>query len=277
MSFKKNENDLQEVCTTVNLTDPILRTRITLPGKSKTCEHIAPFDLKVYLEFNKKSPYWKCPVCSKKLYWDDLFVDSYMQEILSLTKTDEIELKPDGTWTEIPVGGKRKQDLNLAEEELPHKKQKSDESNRISPLSTNSNNPTPVTADINAPTETPIGATLVNARLTPNATPTPNATITPNATTPIPSTTTPIPSTTTPTIQPTVTGIINGSILPPLHTLMAPIPSIQLPIDMLPVVPKSTRICESCKKVDVDMLRCSRCKAVQYCGKYTNRMSQNRF
>jgi E3 SUMO-protein ligase PIAS3 len=86
----------------VNLSCPLMKTRLQLPGRSFKCKHVQCFELESYLMMNEKKPTWNCPVCDQNAPFDDLIIDGLNQEILSkCTDVDEVEFLADGTWKKV--------------------------------------------------------------------------------------------------------------------------------------------------------------------------------
>ena len=55
-----------------------------------------------FLQLNKRNPKWKCPVCSKIIYFNNLFIDQYFANILKEIGDNEdeesIQIFPDSSW-----------------------------------------------------------------------------------------------------------------------------------------------------------------------------------
>jgi len=101
-SFKKRHStDVQIISSSISLQCQLGKYRIMVPVRANTCrDHLQCFDLQTYLQMNKRTPTWLCPVCSGKAGFQDLFVDTYFQKVLSEVPSDinEVEIQPDGTW-----------------------------------------------------------------------------------------------------------------------------------------------------------------------------------
>jgi len=81
---------------------PITLTRLELPTRGHKCWHLQCFDLKAYLTSNSKmaafNRRWRCPVCDIELKPPkDLFVDTYLLQILGKTEADDEEIKFDSS------------------------------------------------------------------------------------------------------------------------------------------------------------------------------------
>ncbi|VDK35969.1 unnamed protein product, partial [Dibothriocephalus latus] len=100
-----SEDDLQsDGWIPVSLLCPLTLTRIEIPVRSVSCDHLQCFDLSSYLTINKKRPRWSCPVCSspapfRDLRRDDLFVQLIADQ--SLRDTEMIHVDVNGQWREV--------------------------------------------------------------------------------------------------------------------------------------------------------------------------------
>eukprot|EP01127_Copromyxa_protea_P017214 TRINITY_DN5221_c0_g1_i1.p1 TRINITY_DN5221_c0_g1~~TRINITY_DN5221_c0_g1_i1.p1 ORF type:complete len:319 (+),score=36.91 TRINITY_DN5221_c0_g1_i1:498-1454(+) len=96
-----SDSEVQAVSSKVSVLDPLVRSKIKIPSRASTCNHIECFDLMSYLSMNERIRTWKCPCCSKQALYHHLIVDSYFIDILSkLPNGDisEVEITPDGSW-----------------------------------------------------------------------------------------------------------------------------------------------------------------------------------
>ncbi|PFX30938.1 E3 SUMO-protein ligase PIAS3-like [Stylophora pistillata] len=94
-----------EVATTslrVSLLCPLGKTRMTLPCRAITCNHLQCFDAALYLQMNERKTTWICPVCDKKAPFDKLVLDGLFREILeAAVNCNEISFHEDGSWRPI--------------------------------------------------------------------------------------------------------------------------------------------------------------------------------
>ncbi|XP_074614189.1 E3 SUMO-protein ligase PIAS2-like [Acropora palmata] len=94
-----------EVATTslrVSLLCPLGKTRMTLPCRAITCNHLQCFDGALYLQMNERKTTWICPVCDKKAPFDKLVLDGLFKEILeSSANCNEICFYENGLWRPI--------------------------------------------------------------------------------------------------------------------------------------------------------------------------------
>ncbi|CAH1738368.1 unnamed protein product [Aphis gossypii] len=99
-------NDDPELATTstyrFSLVCPLSMMRMKIPTKSIHCDHLQCFDATYFILMNEKKPTWKCPICNKPCFYNDLLVDNYFLEVVSSPTlkdcTNEVEILPDGTW-----------------------------------------------------------------------------------------------------------------------------------------------------------------------------------
>lgn len=103
----------------VSLKCPLMATRISLPGRSTTCNHVQCFDLKSYLYMNENKPMWVCPVCSQKATYDTLQVDGLFQKILrENSDVLEVSFQQDGSWTSTLNTSKQESGYNSNDEAM---------------------------------------------------------------------------------------------------------------------------------------------------------------
>lgn len=103
----------------VSLKCPLMSTRISLPGRSTTCNHVQCFDLKSYLYMNENKPMWVCPVCSQKATYDTLQVDGLFQKILrENSNVLEVSFQQDGSWTSTLNTSKQESGYNSNDEAM---------------------------------------------------------------------------------------------------------------------------------------------------------------
>ncbi|CAA22599.1 SUMO E3 ligase Pli1 [Schizosaccharomyces pombe] len=99
----KNDNqdaDIIATSTDISLKCPLSFSRISLPVRSVFCKHIQCFDASAFLEMNKQTPSWMCPVCASHIQFSDLIIDGFMQHILESTpsNSETITVDPEGNW-----------------------------------------------------------------------------------------------------------------------------------------------------------------------------------
>eukprot|EP00003_Mantamonas_plastica_P029073 TRINITY_DN683_c0_g1_i13.p1 TRINITY_DN683_c0_g1~~TRINITY_DN683_c0_g1_i13.p1 ORF type:complete len:629 (-),score=169.83 TRINITY_DN683_c0_g1_i13:311-2167(-) len=88
-----NDGSLSLLC-------PLTMTRMSTPVRGSACQHYACFDLVNYIQVNKLSRKFECPVCNKKTYTANLQVDAFLEEILGKVGNEvtEVVLQRDGQW-----------------------------------------------------------------------------------------------------------------------------------------------------------------------------------
>jgi hypothetical protein len=89
----------------ISLLCPLMKTRMNIPARTKTCSHLQCFDLLNYLNMNEKRPSWKCPQCNTNAHFDNLIVDQYFMDLLKAVEqnVEEVELLRDGNWRILEV------------------------------------------------------------------------------------------------------------------------------------------------------------------------------
>jgi len=99
----EDHREVVETAHTVSVLDIIGRSRIKYPSRSMYCRHINVFDLKIWLTMNEKEKKWTCPICTKRLQLEDLYIDGYFKSIFEKiseeTEVTEICVHPSGEWT----------------------------------------------------------------------------------------------------------------------------------------------------------------------------------
>lgn len=87
--------------------DPLSKTKMELPARGKACIHLQCFDAKQFLQMNEQKQTWLCPLCKKKVNFEDIQVDGFFLDILqSPTLSEDCEnviLKSDGSWSEKKI------------------------------------------------------------------------------------------------------------------------------------------------------------------------------
>ncbi|WOL01918.1 E3 SUMO-protein ligase [Canna indica] len=100
-----SDSDIEVVAdsVTVNLRCPMSASRIRIAGRFKPCVHMGCFDLETFVELNRRSRKWQCPICLKNYSLENIVIDPYFNRITSLLQNcgedvTEIDVKPDGSW-----------------------------------------------------------------------------------------------------------------------------------------------------------------------------------
>ncbi|KAI8893914.1 hypothetical protein BC833DRAFT_661296 [Globomyces pollinis-pini] len=99
-NIKKEDDDIIAGIEKVSLKDPFSRCRIQTPLRSEHCKHIQCFDGEAFFSMVRRVPTWECPVCFKKIKFENLIVDGYFSDILTNTDADceYILVEPNGAW-----------------------------------------------------------------------------------------------------------------------------------------------------------------------------------
>ncbi|KAI5701103.1 hypothetical protein M8J75_006090 [Diaphorina citri] len=96
----ENDSEIKTLELTSSLICPLGKMRMAFPTKASTCAHLQCFDGATFIKMNELKPKWNCPVCDKPAYYDTLSIDGYFYDIIrACPKTNEIQLRPDGTWS----------------------------------------------------------------------------------------------------------------------------------------------------------------------------------
>nr|AGO51518.1 sumo ligase [Artemia sinica] len=113
---KLKEDEDSEIAMTslrVSVNCPLGKLRIRYPCRSSACTHLQCFDASLFLEMNEKTwmrNTWMCPVCDKKILYNDLAIDGYFVEVLKSpvlpNDCTEIEMSIDGSWEPKYAKGK---------------------------------------------------------------------------------------------------------------------------------------------------------------------------
>ena len=97
-----------------SLLDPLTLTRLRVPVRARSCEHVRCFDLESFLEMYSSSEEKPCPVCGKDIDPRDLVKDFYVGRILRETSEEEVEMQPSGAWAVM----EEKEEEDVDQEEL---------------------------------------------------------------------------------------------------------------------------------------------------------------
>ncbi|CAI6373029.1 unnamed protein product [Macrosiphum euphorbiae] len=111
---KSMENDadmgVDYIYTTVK--DPLTKLRMKLPARGVDCIHLQCFDAIQFLQMNEQREKWTCPLCTKKIKFENIEVDEFFLNMLQSPDLSEecenVLLLKDGTWSD----GKNKEFSN---------------------------------------------------------------------------------------------------------------------------------------------------------------------
>uniref|UniRef100_A0AC34PV57 Uncharacterized protein n=1 Tax=Panagrolaimus sp. JU765 TaxID=591449 RepID=A0AC34PV57_9BILA len=108
----------------ISLLDPLMKTRMKIPTRTKNCNHLQCFDLFNYLLMNEKKPTWKCPNCPANGHYDNLVIDEYFEDLLKSVNSNvtEVELLRDGNWKITQTN----EDNDSTDDEMPKPKKEED-------------------------------------------------------------------------------------------------------------------------------------------------------
>src|SRR3990167_5073600 len=85
----------------MNLLDPLTLLPMKQPGKGLLCQHPGFFCLDSYLKLNlqirEREKQWCCPICSKRVYYQELFWDDDLQKDLDRYKKNHPSLMQDSS------------------------------------------------------------------------------------------------------------------------------------------------------------------------------------
>ncbi|TMW56786.1 hypothetical protein Poli38472_006796 [Pythium oligandrum] len=99
-----DEDAIIATCTMLSVRCPLGLCVITLPARGLHCKHLQCFDLKTFLQFNKKarSRAYRCTVCHNFIRATDLRIDPYFKQVLAEVEgeeeLEEVEISPDASW-----------------------------------------------------------------------------------------------------------------------------------------------------------------------------------
>jgi DNA uptake protein ComE-like DNA-binding protein len=80
--------EVQQVSLQIPLYDPLTHCRLIIPVRGSQCLHAACFDLRTHIEHHKHAIEFKCPICRKDAFVDELQVDKYLLYILQNIQTN---------------------------------------------------------------------------------------------------------------------------------------------------------------------------------------------
>ncbi|KAG0668280.1 hypothetical protein C6P45_004839 [Maudiozyma exigua] len=122
----ESDDDFVTTSMVLSLQCPISYTKMKYPARSVDCKHLQCFDALWYLHSQQQVPTWSCPVCSKRVPYENLRISEYVETIVKQTDDDveQVQINRDGTWIPFdedePVGNNENQnnvnDRNVKEE-----------------------------------------------------------------------------------------------------------------------------------------------------------------
>lgn len=85
--FRVNDDDDDDVAVIdvpevrLSLKCPVSKTRLVTPCRGLHCQHIQAFDGDTFLTMNERRPTWRCFVCDKIIWFEDLYCDSFVKHL----------------------------------------------------------------------------------------------------------------------------------------------------------------------------------------------------
>ncbi|XP_016658653.1 E3 SUMO-protein ligase pli1 [Acyrthosiphon pisum] len=88
---KKSDAEGCNMGTTLDLSllCPITKLKMELPARSVKCSHLQCFDLRGLFSLNTIKPTWKCPICNVRILINELFLDSFLLDVLNTPSLPE--------------------------------------------------------------------------------------------------------------------------------------------------------------------------------------------
>jgi len=107
LNYKNADDEIQLGETRISLRCPLSIKRIMVPVRGLHCNHPQCFDLRSFFGFCSRTYLWRCPVCSKSVKFENLYIDEEMQKVLDDTddKISQVCLYPDGRYKLINTNG----------------------------------------------------------------------------------------------------------------------------------------------------------------------------
>ncbi|KAJ0559207.1 putative Zinc finger, MIZ-type, Zinc finger, RING/FYVE/PHD-type [Helianthus annuus] len=97
------DNEIIEGPSRVSLKCPISFSRIKIPVKGHSCNHLQCFDFNNYMGINSRRPLWRCPHCSQSVCFLDIRIDQSMVKVLKEVGEDVsyVKISGDGSWQAV--------------------------------------------------------------------------------------------------------------------------------------------------------------------------------
>ncbi|EWC45103.1 hypothetical protein DRE_06242 [Drechslerella stenobrocha 248] len=98
---ESEDDDIVATSSIMSLKCPASTLRIEIPIRSTSCKHHQCCDAKSFLQLQEQAPTWTCPVCNRKIEFEHLAVDKYVEEILNSVPSgvEAVMIDPMGKWT----------------------------------------------------------------------------------------------------------------------------------------------------------------------------------
>uniref|UniRef100_A0A2H8TX64 E3 SUMO-protein ligase PIAS3 n=2 Tax=Melanaphis sacchari TaxID=742174 RepID=A0A2H8TX64_9HEMI len=100
----ENDADMGVDSMFATVKDPLTKLRMKLPARGVDCIHLQCFDAIQFLQMNEQKQTWTCPLCKKKIKFENIEVDEFFLNMLESPNLSEecenVILLKDGTWSE---------------------------------------------------------------------------------------------------------------------------------------------------------------------------------
>ncbi|KAL4154161.1 hypothetical protein QTP88_001994 [Uroleucon formosanum] len=100
----KNDGDMIVDSLFFSVEDPLTKLRMKFPARGVDCMHLQCFDALQFLQLNEQKETWKCPICKKKIKFENIVIDDYFLKMVQSEDLSEecanVILFKDGTWAE---------------------------------------------------------------------------------------------------------------------------------------------------------------------------------
>ncbi|KAI0840615.1 zf-MIZ-domain-containing protein [Hypoxylon sp. FL0890] len=100
ISKKAKDPDVIATSQNLSLLCPLSYTRLKVPCRGMSCNHIQCFDANSFMQLQEQGPTWNCPICYKPAQYENLAIDEYVQEVLEKTpqSVEQVTIEPNGQW-----------------------------------------------------------------------------------------------------------------------------------------------------------------------------------
>ncbi|OTB06915.1 hypothetical protein M426DRAFT_20659 [Hypoxylon sp. CI-4A] len=100
ISKKAADPDVIATSQVLSLLCPLSYTRLKVPCRGLSCNHIQCFDGSSFMQLQEQGPTWSCPICYKPAPFETLAIDEYVLEVLENTpeSLQQVTIEPNGVW-----------------------------------------------------------------------------------------------------------------------------------------------------------------------------------
>ncbi|KAI0180430.1 zf-MIZ-domain-containing protein [Hypoxylon sp. FL1284] len=97
---KAADEDVEATSQKLSLLCPLSYTRLKVPCRGASCNHIQCFDARSFMQLQEQGPTWNCPICYQPAPFETLAIDEYVQEVLQTTPSSEskVVIETNGQW-----------------------------------------------------------------------------------------------------------------------------------------------------------------------------------